>query len=47
MHIAIEDLGLEHLWVIYPGDQRYALDHKITTIPLEAIYQLAETMKTT
>ena len=47
MHIAIEDLGLEHLWVIYPGDQRYALDDKITAIPLEAVFQLAETMKTT
>ncbi len=41
MHIAIEDLGLEHLWVIYPGDQKYALDRKITAIPLEEILQLA------
>ena len=39
MHIAIEDLGLEHLWVIYPGDQKYALDSKITVIPLEEIPQ--------
>ena len=37
MHIAIKDLGLEHLWVIYPGDQKYALDDKITVIPLETI----------
>ena len=43
MHIAIEDLGLEHLWVIYPGDQKYALDNKITVIPLETISQLAKT----
>jgi predicted AAA+ superfamily ATPase len=47
MHIALEDLGLEHLWVIYPGDQKYALDNKITAIPLQVIFQLAETMKTT
>jgi predicted AAA+ superfamily ATPase len=47
MHIAIEDLGLEHLWVIYPGDQKYALDDKITVIPLETISQLAETGLTT
>jgi len=46
MHVAIEDLGLEHLWVIYPGDQKYALDHKITAVPLQVISQLAETMKT-
>ena len=47
MHIAIENLGLDHLWVIYPGDQKYALDDKITAIPLQVIFQLAETMKTT
>jgi hypothetical protein len=42
MHIAIEDLGLEHLWVVYPGDQKYSLDDKITVIPLEEITQLAD-----
>jgi len=47
MHIAIEDLGLEHLWVIYPGNQKYALDDKITAIPLQVIFQLADSMKTT
>ena len=47
MHIAIEDLGLEHLWVIYPGDQKYALDSKITVIPLENILQLPQTGVTT
>ena len=34
------DLGLDHLWVVYPGDQKYALDEKITVIPLEEISQL-------
>jgi predicted AAA+ superfamily ATPase len=43
MHIAIEDLGLEHLWVVYPGDQKYSLDNKITVIPLEDILKLAKT----
>jgi len=42
MHIAIEDLGLEHLWVIYPGDQKYDLDSRITVIPLEEILQLSK-----
>ena len=37
MHIAIEDLGLEHLWIIYPGNQKYPLGDKITVIPLEEI----------
>ncbi len=40
MQIAIENLGLEHMWVIYPGKQKYKLDSKITVIPLEEIQQL-------
>ena len=43
MHIAIDDLGLEHLWVLYPGDQKYALDSKITAISLEEMLQLSKT----
>ena len=43
MYIAIEDLGLEHLWVIYPGDQQYALDDRITAIPLEEALTLVTT----
>lgn len=34
MHQAIEDLALDHLWVIYPGDRAYALTEKITVLPL-------------
>jgi hypothetical protein len=40
MHIAIQDLGLTHLWVVYPGDHMYALDKKITVVPLKAIRTL-------
>ncbi len=35
MHIAIDNLQLEHLWVIYPGSQSYPLTEKITALPLE------------
>ena len=34
MHIAIDDLGLEHLWVVYPGSVRYSLTDRITALPL-------------
>lgn len=34
MHIAVKDLGLEHLWVIYPGKEIYRLDKSITALPL-------------
>ena len=43
MHIAIEDLRLEHLWVVYPGDQKYALDDRITVIPLNEAFQIETT----
>ena len=41
MRIASEDLGLEHLWVIYPGDLEYPLAPDITALPLEKIDDLA------
>ena len=34
MHIVASDLGLEHLWVVYPGDLEYALADRITAVPL-------------
>jgi predicted AAA+ superfamily ATPase len=37
MRIALEDLELEHLTVIYPGDRRYPLGDRVTVIPLEAV----------
>ena len=40
MQIAINDLGLEHLWVVYPGKQQYQLDSNITVIPLEEIARI-------
>ena len=44
MHIAIQDLGLEHLWVIYPGHEEYTLDDKITAIPIYTISRLADSL---
>jgi len=40
MHIALQDLGLDHLWVVYPGRQPYDLDEYISVIPLEAVQQI-------
>ena len=40
MHIVIEDLGLERLWVVYPGDREYALTDTITALPLKNIHDL-------
>jgi len=40
MHIAIADVGLEHLWVIYPGSLEYPLGEKITALPLSSVPKL-------
>lgn len=41
MRVALQDLKLNHLWVIYPGSQIYALDKKITALPLSQISQIS------
>ena len=34
MRIALSDLRLRHLTVLYPGDLRYELDRRVTVVPL-------------
>lgn len=46
MRIALEDLSLEHLWIVYPGDRRYALDERITVIPVESVPELTSELRT-
>ena len=40
MRIALKELSLNHIWVIYPGDERYPLERNITACPLSAIDSL-------
>ena len=35
MHVALQDLDLHHLWVVYPGKEAYVLHEKVTAIPLD------------
>ena len=37
MKSAIQDLKLEHLWVIYPGERAYPLSDRVSTLPLTFI----------
>jgi predicted AAA+ superfamily ATPase len=39
MRIALEDLRLDHLTVLYPGDMSYELDERISVLPLSALGQ--------
>lgn len=40
MHIARKDLSLEHLWVIYPGNEKYALGDRLTALPLKRLAEV-------
>lgn len=37
MHIALQDLHLDALYVVYPGAQRYRLSNKVEVVPLAAL----------
>ncbi|MEQ1746172.1 MAG: ATP-binding protein [Saprospiraceae bacterium] len=40
MQQAIEDLRLEHLWVLYPGGKPYSVTPNITALPLNNLQQI-------
>ena len=40
MRTALSDLGLEHLWVVYPGQHSYSVDKQISVWPLKEIAKL-------
>ena len=42
MRIALDDLSLEHLWVVHPGRHRYQPDERITMCPIADVAILAE-----
>ena len=37
MRVAMADLGLDHLWVVYPGTETYEIDDGLTALPLERL----------
>ncbi len=44
MRVALEDLDLEKIWVIYPGTKRYELDESITVCPLAGLTGLVDAL---
>ena len=42
MRVALADLRLDHLWVLYPGAETYPLDDRITVLPAARIPDLAK-----
>ena len=40
--IALQDLALEHVWIIYPGQHAYPLEAQISVLPLQDLHTLKE-----
>lgn len=41
MHIALTDLQLDHLWIVYPGGNRYPINDNLSVLPLPRVPDLA------
>ena len=44
MRAAIADLGLDRLWIVYPGDEAYPLDDRISAVPVSGVPELAASL---
>lgn len=44
MRVALADLGLTHLWIVYPGNVAYELDERLSVLPLRGISELPDRM---
>ena len=45
MRIVMQDLRLERLWVVYPGQTGYPMDEKIECVSLPQLGQVRETLQ--
>jgi len=45
LHIAQQDLGLEHAWVVYPGARDYAVGDAIDVVSLASLPRLADELR--
>jgi len=45
MRVAMQDLGLTHLWIVYPGTETYPLDDAISVLPVSDIPALARSFE--
>ena len=45
MRIASSELSLEHLWIIYPGNEIYPVMKNITALPLKNLETIREQIK--
>lgn len=41
MRVALHDLALDHLWIVYPGDEAYDLDDRLSVLPVSHVHEKA------
>lgn len=41
MRVALRDLTLDHLWIVYPGTEAYSLDEQISVLPISGVQEKA------
>ena len=46
MHTALKDLGLGHLWVIYPGKDSYPLADRLSVLSITEVPALVNQFQT-
>ncbi|HVP22271.1 MAG TPA: ATP-binding protein [Anaerolineaceae bacterium] len=42
MRIAVSELALDHLWILYPGSETYPVEKNITTLPIRNLEVIRE-----
>jgi predicted AAA+ superfamily ATPase len=45
MRIAASELALDHLWIVYPGNETYPVGKNITTLPIKDLEGIREQLK--
>ena len=45
MRVVLDDLALEHLWIVYPGDEAYDLGDRIAALPVADVPSLAASLE--
>jgi predicted AAA+ superfamily ATPase len=45
MRTAAAELGLDHLWIVYPGSETYPVEKNITTLPLKNLETIREQLR--
>ena len=45
MRTALRDLALDHMWIVYPGEEAYLVDDRISVLPVAHIQDKARELK--